>query len=122
VEVPHPRYYPGVIIPPVFSEPRDAWRVVCTYIPLYTSPNTMFAARSIRPVASVARTQVAQQQSAGMATLKELDQRLKSVRNIEKITKVSVTSSRAVDSMGCLDWMERETYGWIEGMNKNWRY
>jgi len=32
--------------------------------------------------------------------LKELDQRLKSVRNIEKITKVSVTSSRAVDSMG----------------------
>jgi hypothetical protein len=82
----------------------------------------MFAARSIRPVASVARTQVAQQQSAGMATLKELDQRLKSVRNIEKITKVSCYSSWAVDSMGCLDWMERETYGWIEGMNKNWRY
>jgi hypothetical protein len=65
----------------------------------------MFAARSIRPVASVARTQVAQQQSAGMATLKELDQRLKSVRNIEKITKVSVTSSWAVDLIGCLDWM-----------------
>jgi len=50
----------------------------------------MFAARSIRPAVSVARTQVAhQQQQAGMATLKEIEQRLKSVKNIEKITKVS---------------------------------
>lgn len=51
----------------------------------------MFAARTIRPAVSVARTQVGQQQ-AGMATLKELDQRLKSVRNIEKITKVGIGS------------------------------
>jgi hypothetical protein len=29
-----------------------------------------------------------QQQTMGMATLKEIEQRLKSVRNIEKITKV----------------------------------
>ncbi|WVR08310.1 ATP synthase F1, gamma subunit [Kwoniella sp. DSM 27419] len=45
----------------------------------------MFAARSVRPALTVAR--VAQQQSQGMATLREIEQRLKSVRNIEKITK-----------------------------------
>ncbi|TXT06141.1 hypothetical protein VHUM_03614 [Vanrija humicola] len=44
----------------------------------------MFA-RGVRPALNVAR--VARQQQAGMATLKEIDQRLKSVRNIEKITK-----------------------------------
>ncbi|WWD04073.1 ATP synthase F1, gamma subunit [Kwoniella europaea PYCC6329] len=44
----------------------------------------MFA-RSVRPALNVAR--VAQQQSQGMATLREIEQRLKSVRNIEKITK-----------------------------------
>ncbi|WOO79804.1 ATP synthase subunit gamma, mitochondrial [Vanrija pseudolonga] len=41
--------------------------------------------RGVRPALTVAR--VARQQQAGMATLKEIDQRLKSVRNIEKITK-----------------------------------
>ncbi|EJT53254.1 ATP synthase gamma chain [Trichosporon asahii var. asahii CBS 8904] len=45
----------------------------------------MFA-RSVRPALTAART-ANQQQKAGMATLKEIDQRLKSVRNIEKITK-----------------------------------
>ncbi|WRT69402.1 ATP synthase F1, gamma subunit [Kwoniella shivajii] len=44
----------------------------------------MFA-RTVRPAVNVAR--VAQQQSQGMATLREIEQRLKSVRNIEKITK-----------------------------------
>ncbi|KAK6908984.1 ATP synthase F1, gamma subunit [Kwoniella mangroviensis CBS 10435] len=44
----------------------------------------MFA-RSVRPALNVARA--AQQQSQGMATLREIEQRLKSVRNIEKITK-----------------------------------
>ena len=48
----------------------------------------MFAARTIRPAVAVARTQAVHQQQAGMATLKEIDQRLKSVRNIGKITKV----------------------------------
>ena len=48
----------------------------------------MFAARTIRPTVAVARTQAVQQQQAGMATLKEIDQRLKSVKNIGKITKV----------------------------------
>ncbi|WVQ79521.1 ATP synthase F1, gamma subunit [Cryptococcus sp. DSM 104549] len=44
----------------------------------------MFA-RAVRPTLNVART--AQQQQAGMATLREIEQRLKSVKNIEKITK-----------------------------------
>lgn len=45
--------------------------------------------RTLRPAVAVARTQaVNQQQQAGMATLKEIDQRLKSVKNIGKITKV----------------------------------
>lgn len=43
--------------------------------------------RSVRPAVSVARAAVQQQQ--GMATLREIEQRLKSVKNIEKITKVS---------------------------------
>lgn len=47
----------------------------------------MFA-RAIRPAVAVSRTQAVQQQQAGMATLKEIDQRLKSVKNIGKITKV----------------------------------
>jgi F-type H+-transporting ATPase subunit gamma len=42
--------------------------------------------RGARPALTVART-ASKQQQAGMATLKEIDQRLKSVRNIEKITK-----------------------------------
>ncbi|KGB78097.1 ATP synthase F1, gamma subunit [Cryptococcus deuterogattii 99/473] len=41
--------------------------------------------RAARPAITLART--ANQQQAGMATLKEIEQRLKSVRNIEKITK-----------------------------------
>ncbi|WWC65577.1 ATP synthase F1, gamma subunit [Kwoniella dejecticola CBS 10117] len=41
--------------------------------------------RTVRPALNVARA--AQQQSQGMATLREIEQRLKSVRNIEKITK-----------------------------------
>ncbi|GMK54868.1 hypothetical protein CspeluHIS016_0114540 [Cutaneotrichosporon spelunceum] len=42
--------------------------------------------RGARPALNVARS-ASKQQQAGMATLKEIDQRLKSVRNIEKITK-----------------------------------
>ncbi|WVF68883.1 ATP synthase F1, gamma subunit [Kwoniella sp. CBS 6097] len=45
----------------------------------------MFA-RSVRPALNVARTANTQQQQ-GMATLREIEQRLKSVKNIEKITK-----------------------------------
>jgi len=42
--------------------------------------------RTARPAVALARSAV-HQQSQGMATLKEIEQRLKSVRNIEKITK-----------------------------------
>lgn len=47
--------------------------------------------RTLRPAAAVARAAAApaQQQKQGMATLKEIEMRLKSVRNIEKITKVN---------------------------------
>ncbi|OCF31237.1 ATP synthase F1, gamma subunit [Kwoniella heveanensis CBS 569] len=46
----------------------------------------MFA-RSVRPALNVARAANVQQQQQGMATLREIEQRLKSVKNIEKITK-----------------------------------
>lgn len=46
--------------------------------------------RTARPALALARSAVVPQQTMGMATLKEVEQRLKSVRNIEKITKVSV--------------------------------
>jgi len=42
--------------------------------------------RTARPAVALARSAV-HQQTQGMATLKEIEQRLKSVRNIEKITK-----------------------------------
>ncbi|KAL7424864.1 atp3 gamma subunit of the F1 sector of mitochondrial F1F0 ATP synthase [Cryptotrichosporon argae] len=45
----------------------------------------MFSRAAVRPAVSLARA--AKPQQAGMATLKEIDQRLKSVKNIEKITK-----------------------------------
>ena len=41
--------------------------------------------RAVRPAVAVARNA---QQQQGMATLREIEQRLKSVKNIEKITKV----------------------------------
>ncbi|RSH93633.1 atp3 gamma subunit of the F1 sector of mitochondrial F1F0 ATP synthase [Saitozyma podzolica] len=43
--------------------------------------------RTVRPAVALARAAQQQQQQQGMATLRELEQRLKSVRNIEKITK-----------------------------------
>jgi hypothetical protein len=43
--------------------------------------------RTARPAVLMAKSM--QNQTMGMATLKEIEQRLKSVRNIEKITKVS---------------------------------
>ncbi|KAI9631742.1 putative ATP synthase gamma chain mitochondrial precursor [Dioszegia hungarica] len=43
--------------------------------------------RTIRPAAALLARPAVQQQTMGMATLKEIEQRLKSVRNIEKITK-----------------------------------
>jgi len=46
----------------------------------------MFA-RAARPALAVARTAAPVQQTSGMATLREIETRLKSVRNIEKITK-----------------------------------
>lgn len=50
--------------------------------------------RTARPAAALARTVIAPQQKQGMATLKEIDQRLKSVKNIEKITKVGLFGRR----------------------------
>ena len=44
--------------------------------------------RAVRPAVAVARNA---QQQQGMATLREIEQRLKSVKNIEKITKVRLT-------------------------------
>jgi len=115
VEVPHSRYYPVLSPSPALSElslSHSSTGSLYIHYPIHLIL-IMFAARSIRPAASVARTQVAQQQSAGMATLKELDQRLKSVRNIEKITKVSCDSSSAVNSMGRLDRTGLEMDIWI---------
>lgn len=65
--------------------------------------------RTIRPAAALLARPAVQQQTMGMATLKEIEQRLKSVRNIEKITKVSwgqrskVKGQRRRRSMGD-DW------------------
>lgn len=52
--------------------------------PLQYPKQTMFS-RAVRPAVAVARNA---QQQQGMATLREIEQRLKSVKNIEKITKV----------------------------------
>ena len=80
---------------------------------LQKSSNTMLARRSIAR-AAVAHPPALGAAPAGarnMATLREIELRLKSVRNIEKITKVGATSSgeylyltvfRAVDENDCV--------------------
>lgn len=55
--------------------------------------NKMMLGRTVRPaihtVAKASNSQAQQVAQRNMATLREIEQRLKSVRNIEKITKVS---------------------------------
>lgn len=64
--------------------------------------------RAARPVLTSAAPLLRASQSAGfhssgaqMATLRELEQRVKSVKNIEKITKVSGRAVDRGDSGGC---------------------
>jgi len=59
----------------------------------------MLARTALRP-ALVAQPMIATSQARNMATLREIELRLKSVKNIEKITKVRFGASKSVGRNG----------------------
>jgi F-type H+-transporting ATPase subunit gamma len=59
----------------------------------------MLARTALRP-ALVAQPMITASQARNMATLREIELRLKSVRNIEKITKVRFAASKSVGRNG----------------------
>ena len=61
--------------------------------------STMLARTALRP-ALVAQPMIAASQARNMATLREIELRLKSVKNIEKITKVCFGLSKSIRRNG----------------------
>ena len=84
----HPRHTPSEVFDPRSDARHTSFRTVPYNGHDTSSPSKMLARQALGRLSNATAAGVAPAGARNMATLREIEMRLKSVRNIEKITKV----------------------------------